>query len=87
MREAAVHLRQDERQEQLEHGQRVVRVEVESFHNRMQQHSEQLHRLTATLQEMQLKLMGQIQQETSEVWSKLRVEHVSVLKIKKNEWY
>ena len=83
MREAAVHLRWDERQEQLEHGQRAVRVEVESLHNRMQQNSDQLHRLTATLQEMQLKLMRQIQQETNEVWcmvcGKLDKENVSVL--------
>ena len=62
-----VHLRQDDRLEQLEHGQRVVRVEVESLHNRLQQNSDQLQRLTTTLQEMQLKLTRQLQQETSEV--------------------
>ena len=67
MREAAVHLRQDVWQEQLEHGQRAVRVEVEALHDRIQHNSDQLHRLTTTLQEMQLKLMRQIQQETSEV--------------------
>ena len=61
------HLRQDDRLEQLEHGQRVVRVEVESLHNRLQQNSEQLQRLTTTLQEVQLKLTTQIHQETSEV--------------------
>jgi len=53
--------------EHHEHWQRVVREEVESLHNRMQQNSNQLYRLTTALQELQLKLVGQIQQETSEV--------------------